>query len=346
MLNLDYQGKDIEAAGLAKDPDDTKVDQLVKAFWIRFNAEYEGAIPAGIIFLSGEKVNIRGFGWAPRSWMSAQDIDYPDPLSRWSGKTFLEQSEESGGLRVKYPGFRLWAPNARIRRRILGTDQVKLEFKFPVDRKLLEWYKVKPADPGIAVKFLNEIVDKDKPLAIILSRPQPGGSPREIGLLVMIYEETEKKTDFGETIAKIFHCYIIRRIHICRETGFNFLAGPGRDGRDKTKMPQMRAEGEEMPEALGNHPHWNVIEHEPSDDTCIGEVVPQDQVWVVDGYPNLPTKSRDLSYGNDSTTSTKQPGLKRSATAPVADRSIFRRVFGGMPKNQSQDALPSLQESR
>jgi len=275
LLDLSYEGTRIEEAGLAKDVKDDEIDELVKAFWETFHGKYEGAIPPGIIFLPGQKVDIRGFGWAPKTWMSGHEVDYPDPLRKWTNATRLHQ----GGLLVKYPGFLLHTPSDRIRRRILGTDNVNETFQFPSDRKLLEWYNVKPADPQHSVKYLNEIINTTEQLAIILSRPRPGDSPPEIGLLVGIHKENEK-TGQREEVKTEFECYIIRRLHVWRETSSNYLSGPGRMGRDQStgnKEPDEK-------EKLGNTPHWNVIEAEPTDDTCIGEAVGVDQTWIVDGY--------------------------------------------------------------
>src|ERR1700722_14856863 len=36
-------------------------------------------IPSGFIFLPGPRISDRGFGWAPKSWMTRHGRDYPDP---------------------------------------------------------------------------------------------------------------------------------------------------------------------------------------------------------------------------------------------------------------------------
>src|SRR3569833_166417 len=49
-----------------------RLETLVCEFWQELDRSY-GAIPSGIIFLPGAKVNRRGFGWAPRTWLSAYE---------------------------------------------------------------------------------------------------------------------------------------------------------------------------------------------------------------------------------------------------------------------------------
>ncbi|KAH8745928.1 hypothetical protein F5883DRAFT_702063 [Diaporthe sp. PMI_573] len=124
LLVLKYQGTQIEEAGLTKlkDVKDKLRDQLVTEFWKTFHNTHRGAIPPGMIFLPGAKVEgHQGFGWAPRTWLSAHEIDYPNPLNHWTGKTDLP----STGLEVKYPGFLLHTIGRDTRSHILGMDQDK-----------------------------------------------------------------------------------------------------------------------------------------------------------------------------------------------------------------------------
>jgi hypothetical protein len=261
---------------LTKNADTATLDDLVKDFWLAFNSQYEGAIPPGIIFLPGQKVHGHaGFGWAPRTWMSPHEVDYPDPLSKWNSPTTLEP----GGLGVKYPGFLLHMGNKNTRRTVLGTNNTSHHFTFPVDRKLLEWYNAKPADSQ-PPSHIDAIARSKRPLAIVLSRPHPGESPYEIGLLVEIHGRTSKKTQDGE---EVFNCYVVQRLHVWRETTAPYLTGAGRGG-----LPIQKERGQPDHEK-GMSPHWKIIAGSPKDTdfNCIGEVLGPNQSWVVDGSSHL-----------------------------------------------------------
>lgn len=272
MLGLDYKDTKIEEAGLAKYTDNAEKDGLVVEFWSTFNRRFKGAIPPGIIFLPGEKVEDHvGYGWAPRTWMSAHEVDYPDPLGRWNSITKLEKE----GLGVSYPGFLLHIENESTRRKVLGTDISKEHFTFPVDRKLLEWYNAKPADSTTPSRFIESILRRKTSLAIILSRPHPGESPHEIGLLVGIYRGLEDKTAKREP----FYCRIIQRMHVWRETRYEYLIGPSR-----ALCTQAEPGWSDETKNKGS-PHWKIISGsvDQSDVGCIGEILGPDQNWVVDG---------------------------------------------------------------
>lgn len=225
-----------------------------------------------MIFLPGAKVEgHQGFGWAPRTWLSAHEIDYPNPLNHWTGKTDLL----STGLEVKYPGFLLHTMGKDTRSHILGMDQGTntRHFTFPANRYLLEWYSAKPVDEP-APSFLPGIASKKTALAIIISRPRPVESPPEIGLLVEIWREED---DRQELPRKIYSCKIIRRIHIWRDMNPLYLAGPDRNG------PQGSISGRSGDNAAS--PHWKIIGGTLAGSSfCLGESVPADQRWVVDGY--------------------------------------------------------------
>lgn len=279
LLDINYEDTEIENAGLTTDANPKQLDNLVTAFWKAFDKEYSGAIPSGIIFLPGKKVeNNPGFGWAPRTWMSAHEVDYPDPFSRWTSPSKLHLGR---GLAVNYPGFLLHTQNDYTRSSILGTDSLDNTFFFPVDRKLLEWYNAKPAEPEIPIPFVDVIVTAKTQLAIILCRPQPGESPAEIGLLVEIHSRTKRKTDYSNVPAEEFNCRIIRRMHVWRETRTNYLTGPGRSA-----LP-LDSENREPHQNEGAARLSMIYAGNPEDTDmkiCIGEVVQPSQIWVVDGH--------------------------------------------------------------
>lgn len=275
LLDLKYEGTKIEEAGLTKRENLTEafMEELVCEFWKTFHESYRHAIPPGIIFLPGDKVSHTGYGWAPKTWMSAHGIDYPNPLDSWNGKTDLvHQMDGSSGLRVKYPGFILHTVGEESRNKILFMNQDS-HVTFPADRNLIEWYSMKTADSNHhAPPFVPGIAKDSTQLAILLSRPRPVPSPPEIGLLVEIYQ-TEKNVieeDDGKfSRPNLFSCHIIRRIHVWREMQPEYLTGPGRNGQEHTTKP-----------------HWGIIGGDlPNSDFCLGEAIPPAQPWLVDGFP-------------------------------------------------------------
>ncbi|ERF74627.1 hypothetical protein EPUS_00757 [Endocarpon pusillum Z07020] len=148
-------------------------------------------IPPGMIFLPGPRLAAKGYGWAPRTWLSGHQIDTPDPRTPEARKARLNVPH---GLEVKFPGFCLHR---------LADDNESLsgskEFHFPTDGSLLQWYRAVPADEE---KF--HLLDRkvsNRELAIIVPHLLP--SIREIALLVTI----AKKHDgifFVEILTRIW----------------------------------------------------------------------------------------------------------------------------------------------
>lgn len=242
---------------------------MMRDFWNLIHRNYEGSIPAGFIFLPGERLSIPAFGWAPRTWMSGKDEDHPYPLSMVGKPTELHQE----GLLVHYPGFLLHCGDARM---VLGTDKASdWELTFPTDKSLTERYRATNTKelgrPHVAQKVrLCEGSD----FGIILSSPKPGESPPEIGLLVEIYNEMWRRKEPERVNKKIYCCQIIRRVVVCRISDASTLAA-----------------GFHLPSGkLGQPP--------------IGELMPEDTMWFVDGYldskirkdflrPRTPIKAED-----------------------------------------------------
>jgi len=347
LLDLNYEGTEIENAGLTRGASRELRNSLVRDFWRTFDGEYRGSIPPGIIFLPGEKVErIEGFGWAPLTWMSAHEVDFPDPLSR-----FAPTRLDLGGLAVHYPGFLLHTQNEKARRKVLGTDGLDSTFTFPVDRKLLEWYNATPADPESAVTFIDSILSAQLPLAIILSRPQPGESPREIALLVQIYKQTPNKVH-GDDPA--FNCQVIRRMHVWRETSSEYLTGPGRSG---IPLELERGESIENITSSQKSSHWSIIAGslvDEDNDFCIGEVIGPNQEWIVDGYnptryglkkpmPRAPSRSNLLSERVDTTSLVSVDEL--GAEKPEAGVGFWNRLLGRKAQPQFSTRTNGQQKS-
>jgi hypothetical protein len=106
---------------------------MMRDFWTLIHETYEGSIPAGLIFLPGEKLARVGFGWAPTTWMSGNDESYPYPLTSIGRPTELRP----GGLLVQYPGFLLHGGGPSL---ILATNYGgPRELIFSTERHLSEW---------------------------------------------------------------------------------------------------------------------------------------------------------------------------------------------------------------
>lgn len=315
MLNLKTRGTKIEDAGL--DPpgktsntfNDDQLEELVCVFWRELHKQRPGAIPSGMIFLPGNKVNREGFGWAPRTWLSAYEMDYPDPLSFWNKPTELNPAK---GLRVCYPGFLLHPDSSSCRSRILGTSIDSEPFTFPVDRSLNEWYsfqRLDDADKGA----LNEVTRQTTAttqLAIILSGSSlPRESPREIALLVELIAEDPYETS-DETLdstAVEYRSSIIHRILVWR-------------------TPNHLKNAEHKREFKAGHFGAGSEEH-----NCIGEITGSAQRWWVD-RPTVIKMDTSQDFRPKLLARAPTTWDKMKSSANVIQRSVISRVWGGNNK--------------
>ncbi|KAI0096342.1 hypothetical protein GGR51DRAFT_568438 [Nemania sp. FL0031] len=336
LLNLDYQNTPIGTNGLeqalpekpsAKDDMRTeKTDGLMIEFWKEFNKRWPNSVPPGIIFLQGEKINRRGFGWAPRTWMSADPVEAPDPLSIMNSTAGLDVEREHG-LRVSYPGFLLESKNKRL---LLATNKEDQRFWFPTDPSFLDWYVAEPADTTVKLEDLQPIIDDPKPLAIILSRSKPGIAPAEIGLLVQIRNDPnanheESETDQRERIQldesdftdgndkRAFFCEILYRVKVSRETQTKFHAvNRGCYFEDYDKSYDDLG----IPEVM--------VDSSLDDKICVAEELDSSQVWYVDGY--FTEKKQAESPGEPKEVPGEVSG-EAQATRPLWFRKLMQ--FGG-----------------
>lgn len=276
MLGLETE--DFEDAGLLSPAENTRGDiwrqELVRDFWkkLHHDQRYRGAIPAGIIFLPGDKINIKGYAWAPKTWLSAHEANYPEPMNFWSSPTELGID----GLLVHYPGFILHTGSAETRNSILGIAAMEAgycQLSFPVDRTMKEWYSFTKAEEHSYTTFAN-LRDFTSELAIIVPR-LPGELPREIALLVEIQASRSPGDDCGPD-AKEYCVRLIRRLYIWRDAVASARVG-------------------EMGLKTGNFGT-----QEPRDFLVAEKLGPQ-QRWWVDGYvvPSLvPALSTDAKPEN------------------------------------------------
>lgn len=313
---MEFKETLIEAAGLT-DPEKINIkdtvavkirneqkDQAMKQFWTSYDLKWRDAIPPGIIFLPGDRVQIAGFGWAPRTWLSAHEVDFPDPLSFVDSTAELHdpsnhssKSSNNRGLRVCFPGFLLFAERRDI---LLTANAQSRSFHFPVDQGLQEWYKVEATDDEVSTSLLETVISEDKSLAIILSRSRPQELPPEIGLLVQIYKRSTEiihtqnisserqrgisravdvPIDEDEKLA--LHCEILHRVKVSRDTelsrGYRQRNGGLSEGQGSTSVVEGddRAEFYQVPGIL--------LPGDRDDEVCIGETLKADQIWYVDG---------------------------------------------------------------
>jgi len=261
LLNLDYQNTKFQDAGLIKDAAKVEDDQLqgmMIDLWKLLDKTCPGSIPPGIIFLPGEKLKDPSFGWAPKTWLSNEELEYPDPLSSMVGAAKLVPE----GLLVQYPGFVL---HAQSRRAILGDNENS--FHFPSDSTLLEWYGVElvglRSNPPIGVQ------KDEKQLAIILCRPKPKEIP-EIALLVEI-EEIIVQRSFNDKQHRstIYHVSYDWRVKIWRETNTDLLS------KWRDYITASIDHDEKI--ATGDSEH--------EDKMICGEALDSDQRWYVGGRP-------------------------------------------------------------
>lgn len=209
LMRLPYAKDDnshIKNASLKSQPSKAERDEMVKEFWSLFEREYRGKIPPGVIFLPGAKVQLQGFGWAPRTLMEAYKLDYPDPFL--NAPSYLTVLDPDRGLKVQYPGIILHCPSGlALRRSILGTGWTPNSeiFRFPVNHH--KWYAIYPADRVPKIQS-NAVLHRDSTLAIIMIRPNPQDEQNEIALLVEIYDR-EVRGEFTT-----YSCQILHRVKI------------------------------------------------------------------------------------------------------------------------------------
>lgn len=261
--------------------------------------------------------------------MSAHEVDYPNPLRGWNGEADLVLNPD-GGLRVRYPGFKLHTVGEESRKKILFmTNAPDSRVTFPSDRTLVEWYSIKPADSSDhAPTFAPGILTGPSQLAIILSRPRPGASPPEIGLLVEIHQTESNTVEEENGSPYLFRCRIIRRVHVWREMVPPFLAGPDQNGPISID-----------PHSQTDRHHWKIIgETLSNSDFCLGEVIPSEQSWLVDGYP------RRSNTGGSPTAQGIQ--LNRKVAEQVGEkptRSFFQRWLSPFNRPTGANVLPGPQ---
>jgi hypothetical protein len=309
-------------------------------FWKALHRDWKGSIPPGIIFLPGEKLAERGFRWAPKTWMSALEIDHPDPLSIINCTTELA---ENLGLCVEYPGFLLHCQDRKV---ILGTDRVHPTFTFPIDRDLLEWYTVEPADKErktYLYQILDQPADESTDLAIILSRSRPREMPPEIGLLVEIYEKKEQLTITGRTLTA-YCCHVIHRVRVWR------TKPKYSHGNSPTFSEHGVLQRRDTVQSTNNtSPSILQAPSESDAQICIGELIEPDQRWYVDASdPPIPDEPAEEEKVPNTSELLVEPDVGTSTTPKTKNSaSVIQKTVGIISlailwrKNASSHQTPS-----
>jgi len=266
----------------------------MKKLWNLLQRQDPTCVPSGIVFMPGQRLQLKGFGWAPLTWMSGQEISHPDPLS--TPQLGAEIVHEKG-LKGRYPGFLL---HSKLPDSVFWPDQNPIEF--PIDSTLLEWYEVERADPLDASGRSPRGTKLERMrFAILLSRPKPR-EIEEIALLVHIaHEQTQKNPR-----SRIFEAQIICRVWIKRVIRID-RASKWREFCDTTR-------------------------NDDKDFIC-GEELDSAQEWILDGYfEDLPIRQDTLMRPTlDSSALTKDkvsPSTFPSQSSPsyTANRGRRKRV--------------------
>jgi hypothetical protein len=285
--------------------------------WKILDKTCPGSIPPGIIFLPGEKLKDPSFGWAPKTWLSNEELEYPDPLSNMVGAARLVPE----GLLVQYPGFVLHAQN---RASILRENESS--FHFPSDSTLLEWYGVELS--GLRNNPPKGIEKDEKQLAIILCRPKPKEIP-EIALLVQIEEKiVQRSFNDKHHHSVIYHVSYDRRVKIWRETNADLLSKWREYITASIDLDEKNLSGD--------------LERE--DKMICGEALDSDQRWYVGGRP--PPKGIDDKTKEQE--SKKAPAQKVTVPSPIesgenrAARTIVRPVRNTGPITINPLGGPSM----
>jgi hypothetical protein len=298
LLEVDYQNtpsikenSDLPSVWDRGNRGKDECDNMMKELWTLLDEQSEGCIPSGIIFLPGSRLPLKGFGWAPSTWMSGQEIDHPDPLSiSQSGAKIVHGK----GLAVQYPGFLLHSKQSAS---IYWPEDEPIHF--PSDSTLLEWYEVEKADPQ--EKSPGGMKIGNMRFAILLCRPKPREF-KEIALLVHIARKIPQKVHGSNVETNVFEAQIIHRVWIKREVRIEHSLkwkefSDITRGRDDTK------------------------------DFICGEELKNDQQWLLDGYsenlPMIPNTS-DMSNSSTARLRDRNPPSTSMATSfqPVTPRRI------------------------
>lgn len=316
------RSKDAESlnqAFIAGNKDDESLDENMCTLLRLLEEVYPGSIPAGIIFLPGKRLSKKGYGWAPRTWISGQTVDYPDPLTIDTPTTRFVPGQ---GLHVEFPGFLLHSSP--------GTNPIthmsgNVFLRFPVDSTLTEWYEIKYADKEEKrdePKYRNVQSNlTSRGYAIILPRQRPR-DVEEIALLVETRAPVIQRSFDNKKETQIFHVSVLFRIRIKRVTKV--------DENDINKFyPRPKSATNEFSPAEDDDEDFISTQ-------ILGEALHHGQKWCVDQDHDVSTPLEDSS--SESST----PGNKRvtkknpnSLFAPITMKKMNDSSERGSMRSES-----------
>jgi len=322
---------------------------MVKEFWQLFDRTYHGSIPAGLIFLPGEKLERQGFGWAPHTFMKPHELDYPDPFTK-GPKTELHGEF---GLRVRYPGVLLHCTASEdLRKSILATvnlpgQAIAHPFRFSVNR--FQGYAIEPTEDE-PFTGLERILSFRSQLAIVMTRPHPREHPKEIALLGENKKEKRERKQGTRTKER------------STQTRGGGEGGEGEGNEGERGIGEEEEEGEEEVAYCCQTIRRVRIWHDTiaSDDDavigsgyemglhhlsrsesrtqfeCVGEVLDANQLWYVDGV--VPGREDDLPAFRKAKKDQKVPG--RAVLIRARRPRGLRRVQSEAAEHAPQAPLP------
>lgn len=243
---------------------------------------------------------LRGFGWAPKTFMNPEDVGHPNPLSLLTQKTELKPEH---GLIVTYPGLMLHADDEdqESRNKIL---EIGGSFRFPVDNSFMEWYEVEPKpEPGWSL--FQSLSTRRTQLAVLLSRPFPKESPPDVGLLVEIYNPELSNLLNDPSLQDVRFAQIVFRVHVRRI----HIGSPSMNRH-------LQGHGAIFGEAIPSEQRWCLDGHQPNrfnpaldkkETITFGGIVRKAATLYLRGGETV------QPHRSDSTS-----GIRRSDTAPVS----------------------------
>ena len=175
--------------------DSSELERRMKNFLDLLSERSPCPVPSGMIFLPGPRLRIKGYGWAPRTWLSSYSVEPPDPLTVGIEGTTEARFNPPHGLEVAFPGFRLHKVQWHAE---LATHATS--FYFSTDPSLSQCYRAIPADGIRYGRSRGDVREWD--LAIIT--PQLlFNQEREIALLVAV-RQIHSPTLFVEILHRIW----------------------------------------------------------------------------------------------------------------------------------------------
>ncbi|KAL9067202.1 MAG: hypothetical protein Q9157_006886 [Trypethelium eluteriae] len=239
LINRHASFAEASVHSTARDPED--IQKKIRDLWNLLEEAYPHSIPSGIIFLPGDKIDIDGFRWAPKTFMVGKKLDHPDPLRASSKLATLETNK---GLLVIYPGFLLHTQNAR--ERILDPHTVNDEFLFAtINPSSSEWYSVRPAEIRLhrtIPRFPRGTTNK---FAVILSHSSSMQSS-QLGLLVEIIQTSPPAEIEAHATPTTYHVIIVCRVYVKRLLGHQDSTETKERILSRTNIPQDMVLGVEL----------------------------------------------------------------------------------------------------